>query len=114
MHPQLATPSRGPYTHRELALGPSRNRLGPQDAFAENSPTPAGLGVSRTPTPALDIAGLEAEIDRATEIASSAAVGTLVQIFPGVEREVLELVLEANEGDLGRSIESLLEMSAGN
>jgi len=69
---------------------------------------------SRTPTPNLDIPGLQAEIDRAHDQAAAAALGTLNQIFPGMEDEVLSLVLEANGDDLGRSIEALLEMSSGN
>jgi hypothetical protein len=36
-----------------------------------------------------------------------------VQIFPAMDREVIDLVLEANSGDLGKSIEALLEMSSG-
>jgi hypothetical protein len=40
-----------------------------------------------------------------------AARETLVQIFPAVDNEVIEWVLEANEGDLGKSIEGLLEMN---
>jgi hypothetical protein len=36
-----------------------------------------------------------------------------VQIFPGIDGEVIDLVLEANAGDLGKSIEALLEMSSG-
>ena len=42
-----------------------------------------------------------------------AALDTLIQIFPGMDREIIEVVLDANEGDIGRSIEGLLEMSAG-
>jgi hypothetical protein len=68
--------------------------------------------VSRTPTPKLDIAGMQAEIDAAHEQAALAARETLLQIFPGVDREVIEWVLEANQGDLGKSIEGLLEMSS--
>jgi hypothetical protein len=37
----------------------------------------------------------------------------LLQIFPAVDGEVIELVLEANTGDLGKSIEALLEMCSG-
>lgn len=72
--------------------------------------TDAELGISRTATPALDISGMQAEIDRAHERAASAALGTLTQIFPAVDREVIEWVLEAEGGDLGRSIEKLLEV----
>ncbi|KAJ7446801.1 hypothetical protein FB451DRAFT_1148368 [Mycena latifolia] len=70
-------------------------------------------GVSRTPTPALDLAGMQAQIDVAHDQAAQAARETLLQIFPAVEPEIVQWVLEANEGDLGRSIEALLEMSSG-
>lgn len=66
-----------------------------------------------TPTAGLDIPGLQAEIDAAHSRAADAARGTLIQIFPTVDQEVIEWVLEANEGDLGRSIEVLLEMGGG-
>ncbi|KAI0769168.1 hypothetical protein BC629DRAFT_1534260 [Irpex lacteus] len=73
----------------------------------------AGGGVSRTPTPHLDIAGMQQEIDRVHENAAAAARETLRQIFPGMDGEVVELVLEANGGDVGKSVEALLEMSGG-
>jgi len=66
-----------------------------------------------TPTAGLDIPGLQAEIDAAHTRAADAARGTLIQIFPTVDQEVIEWVLEANEGDLGRSIEALLEIGGG-
>lgn len=69
--------------------------------------------VSRTPTPNLDLAGMQAEIDHAHDQAAEAARETLLQIFPTVDPEVVGWVLEANEGDLGKSIEGLLEMSGG-
>ena len=56
---------------------------------------------------------MQAEIDRAHEKAGVAARETLRQIFPGMDEEVMGWVLEANEGDLGKSIEALLEMSGG-
>lgn len=68
---------------------------------------------SRAPTPHLDIAGMQEEIDRVHENATNASRETLRQIFPGMDMEIMELVLEANEGDLGKSIEALLEMSSG-
>lgn len=74
---------------------------------------PSPHGVSRTPTPNLDFAGMQNEIDRVHENAAHAAKETLKQIFPAMDTEIMELVLEANGGDLGRSIESLLEMSSG-
>ncbi|KAK0214745.1 hypothetical protein IW262DRAFT_1402491 [Armillaria fumosa] len=101
------TPSRpGPYTNQPLAIGPS------QSLFA--SPyRPDSAHVSRTPTPNLDLVGMQEEIDTAHQQAAEAARDTLIQIFPAVDREVIEWVLEANTGDLGKSIEALLEMSSG-
>ncbi|BGP39974.1 hypothetical protein JCM10450v2_003954 [Rhodotorula kratochvilovae] len=52
------------------------------------------------------------EIDRQHEEARQAALETLVGIFPGVENEVLEMVLLSNSGDMGKTIDSLLEMTA--
>ena len=85
--------------------------LQPQRVQALQGGTPPH--VSRTPTPNLDLAGLQEEIDRAHEKAAVAAKETLRQIFPTTDMEVVEWVLEANEGDLGKSIEALLEMSSG-
>ena len=56
---------------------------------------------------------MQQEIDRVHENAAAAARETLRQIFPGMDREIVDLVLEANEGDVGRSVEALLEMSGG-
>ncbi|CAA7269224.1 unnamed protein product [Cyclocybe aegerita] len=111
------TPSRiGPYTHQSLAMGPS------QPFFQQSSLLPprvqtlaaneaAEAHISRTPTPALDLAGVQAQIDSAHEQAAAASRATLRQIFPAVDVEVIEWVLEANEGDLGKSIEQLLDIS---
>jgi len=74
---------------------------------------PVQQHISRTPTPSLDLTAVQAEIDRAHAHASAASRGTLTQIFPSVDAEVREWVLEANGGDLGKSIEALLEMSGG-
>jgi len=60
-----------------------------------------------------DIQFLQAEIDRAHEKQNEASKGTLRQIFPGVDEEVLELVFEESEGQLERSIELLLDMTSG-
>ncbi|KDQ61512.1 hypothetical protein JAAARDRAFT_30960 [Jaapia argillacea MUCL 33604] len=112
------TPTRGaPYTNQSLAIGPSQS-------LPSLYPTPPriqslaqseseGAHLSRTPTPNLDFAGIEAEIDRAHERAAIAARETLTQMFPDVDMEIMDWVLEANEGDLGKSIEALLEMSSG-
>lgn len=75
--------------------------------------TPSPHGVSRTPTPNLDLAGMQEEIDRVHNNAAAASRETLRQIFPAMDAEIMDLVLEANNGDLGRSIEALLEMSSG-
>ena len=56
---------------------------------------------------------MQAQIDLATQRAAEANQATLMQIFPGMDREVVQLVLEANENDVGKSIEKLLEMTAG-
>jgi len=52
-------------------------------------------------------------VDEAVEAQQTAALETLLQIFPDVDREVAEAVLDSNGGDLGRSIETLLEMGSG-
>ncbi|GAA6056714.1 hypothetical protein JCM3770_006481 [Rhodotorula araucariae] len=52
------------------------------------------------------------EIDRQHEEARQATLETLQGIFPGVEGEVLEMVLLSNSGDMGKTIDSLLEMTA--
>ena len=121
--PAQETPARyraqslGPHTNQPLAIGPSQPQ--PQQGYLQD-PRVAALGgngagahLSRTPTPNLDLAGLQDEIDRAHEKAAVAARETLRQIFPSTDVEVVEWVLEANEGDLGKSIEALLEMSSG-
>jgi Rab5 GDP/GTP exchange factor len=37
-------------------------------------------------------------------------MNTLMQIFPTADREVVEMVLEACDGDVGVALERLLEM----
>lgn len=107
----------GPYTNQPLALGPSQSAQAswsrppnpiPQRLQPPNQPQ----HISRTPTPSLDLSAVQAEIDRAHAHASAASRATLAQIFPGMDAEVRQWVLEANGGDLGKSIEALLEMSA--
>jgi hypothetical protein len=131
MPPQIVTPYKprvrrapsSPGYNTPPSQGPGHG--GPGTPFGSNSPLP-GLGpalqaslapdnsVSRTPTPALDIPAMEAEIDAAHARAEDAARDTLAQIFPTMEEDVRDMVLEANDGDLGRSIEALLEMTGGN
>ncbi|KIP01499.1 hypothetical protein PHLGIDRAFT_131242 [Phlebiopsis gigantea 11061_1 CR5-6] len=122
--PYEESPSRprAPPTNRPLAIGPSQQtRIAShvprahQLAVSEHglqSPAQSPYG-SRAPTPNLDIAGMQAEIDRVYESATSASRETLRQIFPAMDAEIMDLVLEANDGDLGKSIEALLEMSSG-
>ncbi|KAF8643325.1 hypothetical protein AX14_009571 [Amanita brunnescens Koide BX004] len=98
------TPSLPP---RVQSLAASGGGLGPGDGAGD------ALHISRTPTPSLDFSGVQAEIDVAHANAAAAARETLMQIFPGTDVEVIELVLEANGGDLGKSIEGLLEMNNG-
>ncbi|KAJ3846935.1 hypothetical protein EV368DRAFT_76907 [Lentinula lateritia] len=119
------TPSRprpsgqGLQTHYPLAMGPSQQVQPParvQSLHPYYDQPGSPLNYSRASTPGsgdLDIAGMQAEIDTAHSQATEASRNTLFQIFPGVDREVVEWVLEANEGDLGKSIEQLLEMSEG-
>ncbi|KAI0310092.1 hypothetical protein OF83DRAFT_1178920 [Amylostereum chailletii] len=112
---RVGTPTHSPagsYTEETPSRPGPRSALG----FGLASPTPHSTPGSRAPTPGvdtIDIPGMQAEIDRAHARAADAALGTLFQIFPTVDREVVEWVLEANGGDLGRSIEALLEMSGG-
>ena len=60
-----------------------------------------------------DIQFFQAEIDRAHQRQNEASKGTLRQIFPGVDEEVLEWVLEGSDGQLERSIETLLDITSG-
>ena len=104
------TPTRpGSHTHQPSAIGQT-TLLPPRVQSLVGSD---GSHISRTPTPALDFAGVQAQIDSAHEQAATAARETLIQIFPAVDVEVINLVLEANGGDLGKSIEGLLDMSGG-
>ncbi|GBE89536.1 hypothetical protein SCP_1601980 [Sparassis crispa] len=108
------TPTRQvPYTNRPLSLGPSQSTALLQPSSPRRDLRGLSPHVSRTPTPSLDLTGIQEEIDRATEKAAVAARETLRQIFPQTDPEVVEWVLEANEGDLGKSIEALLEVSSG-
>ncbi|OJA20453.1 hypothetical protein AZE42_06080 [Rhizopogon vesiculosus] len=111
--PYAADAPGGPYANQALVSGPSQP-LHPPNAIPQHlQPPSVGQHISRTPTPSLDLTAVQAEIDRAHAQASAATRATLAQIFPGVDPEVREWVLEANGGDLGKSIEGLLDMSGG-
>ena len=109
-----------PPTNRPLAIGPSqqpRGHVPRMQSLVPELETPLRTPqrtphMSRAPSPSLDIAGIEAEIDRVHENAANASRETLKQIFPAMDVEIMDLVLEANGGDLGKSIEALLEMSS--
>lgn len=128
----------GPYTNQLLAIGPSqpypshdsdptsasfsyllngKPLLPPRRHLSSGSGRGShglpGGEISRVPTPSLDFAGVQAEIDTTHERAARAAKETLRQIFPGVDDDVVDWVLEAKGGDLGKSIEALLEISSG-
>ncbi|KAF8635043.1 hypothetical protein AX15_000579 [Amanita polypyramis BW_CC] len=115
-HPPLphGYPEKHMYNHppplpsRPQSLGGAEGspRLGPNLGDALHH-------ISRTPTPNLDLSGMQAEIDVAHARAAAAARETLIQIFPEADVEVIELVLEANGGDLGKTIEGLLELNSG-
>ncbi|KAG9031035.1 hypothetical protein FRB95_003200 [Tulasnella sp. JGI-2019a] len=78
-----------------------------QPNFGTPSPPPRAGGADS----ALDLRELQNEIDRAHNAANEASRGTLLQMFPGCDPEVIDMVLEANRGDLGMSIDQLLEMT---
>ncbi|KAG8854882.1 hypothetical protein FRB96_007282 [Tulasnella sp. 330] len=71
------------------------------------SPDPRSGGTDAS----LELTALQNEIDRAHNAANEASRGTLLQMFPGCDPEVVDMVLEANRGDLGMSIDQLLEMT---
>lgn len=79
-------------------------------AFAATA-TPVSRGQTPDPrAPWVDFTAMQLEIDRAHEVAGQAARETLKRIFPNVDDEVADMVLEANHGDVGLAIDQLLEM----
>jgi hypothetical protein len=99
-----STPTRAPAHHQPQPLHPQQ----PPTHSRTHSRHP-----SRTPTPHLDIPTLStsiASIDAATTQRSTANMDTLMQIFPNADRELVEMVLEGCEGDVGVALERLLEM----
>jgi len=102
-----------PYQPR-IRPGDSTPRRGTPQITRETSPSPTAVVLSvsppsRTSTP-LDFTAMQREIDRAHAEAAEAGRGTLLSIFPNVDPEVVDWVLEATNRDLGLSIEKLLEM----
>ncbi|KAH9832631.1 uncharacterized protein C8Q71DRAFT_261629 [Rhodofomes roseus] len=111
----IDTPSRPPRGPAPMSpsMAPPRSASAIHSRPGSADLRPQSAHISRTPTPSLDLAGLQDEIDRAHERAAVAARETLKQIFPTSDPEIMDWVLEANEGDLGKSIEALLEMNSG-
>lgn len=66
---------------------------------------------SRSPSPNFPARDLQAEIGAIEDAHRQAARDTVAQIFPHVEGEVIDMVLDANGGDLGRTIDALLEIA---
>ncbi|EJU03773.1 hypothetical protein DACRYDRAFT_21223 [Dacryopinax primogenitus] len=125
-----SAPLPAPYKPR-VRQSPSRPNSGastpigtPTRVGGTLQPFPSPLGIPpvstpRTATPdhdgdeAFDFAALSAEIDRAHDAAQASGRDTLLQIFPGLDGELADVVLEATNGDLGLSIDKLLEMGVG-
>jgi len=69
------------------------------------------LGIDRTGTGAgISDGDRSRNRNRAEREARQNALETLTQMFPSVDSEVVGWVLEANDGDVGKSVEVLLEM----
>jgi len=101
-----------------LAMGPSIQqpsllpmRVGTLAQSEQHSLS--GASISRTATPNLDLAAVQQQIDVAQQEEVKENRRQLAQIFPDTDAEVVDWVLEANAGDLGKSIEALLEMNSG-
>ncbi|CCA77889.1 related to VPS9 (involved in vacuole trafficking) [Serendipita indica DSM 11827] len=104
VRPGSSTPSPSHTPSGPPALPPRR---GP-DYFA---PYPGVTAEHRgTPSPEDQNRNLAAEIGAIEDAHRQAAHETIVQIFPTAEPEVIDMVLEANGGDLGRTIDAILEM----
>ena len=58
-----------------------------------------------------DERGIMEEVGAIEQAHREGARATVKQMFPQVEDEVVDMVLEANGGDLGRTIEAMLEIS---
>ena len=119
IRPGSATPSPSQTPTAGAIVGGGPPALPPRggDYFAPYSGAATSLNRatgrgSSTPSPDIQPRNLEAEIGAIESAHRQAARETVVQIFPTVENEVIDMVLEANGGDLGRTIDALLEMSA--
>jgi hypothetical protein len=57
--------------------------------------------------------GILEEVGAIEQAHRETARATVKQMFPQVEDEVIDMVLEANEGDLGRTIEAMIDIAGG-
>lgn len=114
-----ATPSPGTRTPEAVSELGSVPPLPPRfSGFFTPSPTgrmtPDDRSGSRSPSPRpIPPPNFAHEIVAIDDAHRTAARETVTQIFPSVEPEVIEMVLDANGGDLGRTIDALLEISSG-
>ena len=53
--------------------------------------------------------GILEEVGAIDQAHRESARETVKQMFPQVEDDVVDMILEANEGDLGRTIEAMIE-----
>jgi len=57
--------------------------------------------------------GIMEEVGAIEQAHRESARTTVKQMFPQVEDEVIDMILEANGGDLGRSIEAMIDIAGG-
>ena len=82
-------------------------------------PTPVPINVhpgytsELVPATSTEERGIMEEVGAIDQAHQESARAVVKQIFPHAEDEVVDMVLEANEGDLGRTIEAMLEIAGG-
>ena len=57
--------------------------------------------------------GILEEVGAIDQAHRESARATVKQMFPQVEDDVIDMILEANEGDLGRTIEAMIDIAGG-
>lgn len=82
-----------------------------QRQSASDGPQVAGYTAADYVDDSISAEQVQANADMQHQAAFSAKISTLVSIFPGIEKETLEIVLISNGEDVERTIESLLEMT---
>ncbi|BGP32017.1 hypothetical protein JCM10296v2_003796 [Rhodotorula toruloides] len=114
-HPHAGYPgSARPHPSKRRSYHASLSRpplppLPPSSGSLQTAAPPPDLSMYAAPDVSDDV--VLREIDRQHEEARMAQLETLQSIFPDAEREVLEMVLLSNSGDMGKTIDSLLEMT---